>query len=223
MSLRAVPAWAWIVALVPLAVVGLGVASGLSVYGLRKHLARQQAEASARRLASSPPSAPVAPPIPALSGEAVDLSRVMGRARKLADEWQPQAALLGIEAVLAGGKIQTQDGASAKLSFGPARSASQRQQAALFVVTYDRTGLRGAAVPGRAGKALPEPMCAPEYVLLRLTESAGSATVLRYGFDDDERALWFASPPGDPKNLRVFDAQDCRLRGNVVVVPRPRR
>jgi hypothetical protein len=219
-SLRAVPAWAWIVALVPLAIVGLGVASRLSVYGLRKHLARAQAETSAE---SAPPPASFAQPTATLTGEAVDLSAVMGRARKLAERWQPEAALLGIEAVLLGGKIQTQDGASAKLSFGPGRFASKRQRAELFVVTYDKAGLSGAPAPGRAGKALPEPMCAPEHVLLRLSEQAGSATVLRYGYDDDERALWFANPAGDPKNLRVFDAQDCRLRGNVVVVPRSRR
>jgi hypothetical protein len=218
-KLRGVPAWAWIVALVPLSIVGLGVASSLSVYGLRKHLARASAEASA----AAAPSASVAPRAPTLRGESADLSSVMGRARKLANQWQPEAALLGIEAVLARGMVQTHEGASAKLTFGPSPFTAARPPSDVFVVVYDKAGLRGAPTPGRPSKVLPEPMCAPEHVLSQLANRGEKPHVLRYAFDSDERALWHVTPSDDPQQLRVFDAQDCRVCGNVVVVPRTRR
>lgn len=219
MSLRAVPAWVWLVAIVPLATVGVGVASGLSVRGLRSVLAgrpRPLASASA-----APATAPL--PFAPLAGEAADLSSIMGRARKLADGWQREAALLGIEALLERGKVQTPAGASAKLTFGPSPFANARPASDLFVVVYDKGGLRGTPTAGRAGKALPEPMCAPEHVLKRVLDLGDVPVSLRYGYDDDERALWFTTPAHDSQQLRVFDPRDCGQRGNVVVVPRPRR
>jgi len=214
-----VPAWAWIIALVPLSIVGLAVASGLSVYGLRKYLALEKgAEASE---ASS--SAAVSRRLPPLTGEASDLSSVMGRARKLAEQWQPEAALLGIEAMLTEGKVQTQHGASAKLTFGPSPFATKRPPSDLFVVTYDMSGITGVPADGRPSKALPEPRCAPEHVLHGVTDLGSVSLVLRYAFDSDERALWFVSPAGDPTQLRVFDPHDCRQRGNIVVAPHARR
>lgn len=220
MTSRGVPAWVWIVALVPLAVVALGVASGLSLYGLRKHLANAEAARSAASAAPAPPPTSTRPP---LSGEPADLSSIMGRARRLADEWQREAALLGVEARLLRGKVQTSEGASAKLTFGPSPFAGERQRSGSFVVTYDRSGLRGAPEPGRGGKPLPEPRCAPEHVLPLVSDWSAEAITLRYGFDRDERALWFASPAERPAELRVFDPGDCRQRGNIVVAPRPPR
>jgi hypothetical protein len=215
---RAIPAWAWIVALVPLSLFALAIAGELGTDRLRQYFrAPRAAEASPRSSEARAASAPT------LAGEAIDLSSVMGRARKLADQWQREAALLGIEAVLHQGKIDTQAGASAKLTFGPSRFASHPPPSELFVVTYDRTGISGAPAAGPAGKALPEPMCAPEHVLLRAADLGEKPLRLRYAFDDDERALWFATPHDEPDRLRVFDPSDCSQRGTVVVRPRPRR
>ena len=109
------------------------------------------------------------------------------------------------------------------MTFGRARFSEPRPQTELFVVTYDKTGIHGVAASGQAGKALPEPMCAPEHVLPGTAELGEGPLRLRYAFDDDERALWFATPQDDAQQLRVFDATDCRRRGTVVVAPRPRR
>jgi len=207
----------WIVALVPLSIFTLGVGAEVGTDSLRRYVgATPAAEARPRSSGGSESSA--AP----LTGEAADLSSVMGRARQLAEQWQREAALLGIEAVLHQGRIQTQAGASAKLTFGPPRSALPPRRE-LFVVTYDKTGINGIAAAGQPGKALPEPMCAPEHVLPATAELGRGPLRLRYAFDDDERALWFATPQDDPQQLRVFDATDCRRRGTVVVAPRPRR
>ena len=213
------PAWVWLIAIVPLATVGVGVASGLSVRGLRSFLA-DGPSAPASAAAASPTTALAFAP---LTGEVADLSSIMGRARKLADGWQREAALLGIEAVLEHGKVQTPAGASAKLTFGPSPFASARAPSDLFVVVYDKGGLRGTPTAGRAGKALPEPMCAPEHVLKRVLDLGDVPVSLRYGYDSDERALWFTTPAQEPQPLRVFDPRDCSLRGNIVVVPRARR
>jgi type IV pilus assembly protein PilA len=159
---------------------------------------------------------PAAPGIvPPLTGDAVDLSTVMGRARKLANAWQPEAALLGIEATLVDGKIQAQDGASAKLTFGPSAFDTTKARSGLFVVVYDRTGINGAPAAGKAGKILPEPMCAPERVLARLTTGGEGPTTLRYGLDSAQRPMWMANSLAHPKELRLFDPQDCSVRGFV--------
>jgi hypothetical protein len=208
----------WIVALVPLSIFALGVGAEVGTDSLRRYVGGPPA-AEARPRPSGGSESSAAP----LAGEAADLSSVMGRARQLADHWQREPALLGIEAVLHHGRIQTQAGASAKLTFGPSRFAVPRPQSELFVVTYDKTGINGVAAAGQAGKALPEPMCAPEHVLPAAAELGKGPLRLRYAFDDDERALWFATPQDDPGQLRVFDAGDCRRRGTVVVAPRPRR
>jgi hypothetical protein len=59
---------------------------------------------------------------------------------------------------LSGGKIQTQDGASAKVTFGPSPFDSTHPRSGLFVVTYDKSGISGVPAKGLAGKTLPEPM-----------------------------------------------------------------
>lgn len=160
------------------------------------------------------PAATVAPvPIPALDGTAVDLSTVMGRARKLANAWEPDAALLGVEATLLNGKVPTQDGATATVTFGPSPFETARPKSGLFVVTYDKSGIAGAAVKGNAGKALPEPMCAPEGVLPGLAELVGDPIKLSYGLDGASRPAWLVSRPGDPKPLRAFGPDDCSPRG----------
>jgi hypothetical protein len=168
--------------------------------------------------ASAAPSAVAAP---TLSGAAVDLSTVMGRARKLANAWQPEAALLGIEATLVDGKIQAQDGASAKLTFGPSVFDTKPARSGLFVVVYDQSGIKGAPAAGAAGKPLPEPMCAPERVLSRLANSAEGPTTLRYGLDTAERPMWMANSQAHPREVSLFDPQDCQVRG--LVAPHYRR
>jgi len=196
------------------------VVVALAIYGVNRYVASasQVAPVIATTSASAglpplvaPGLAPTAPPV--LTGAAVDLSTVMGRARKLANAWQTEATLLGIEATVANGQIQTQRGATAKLTFGPSPFAAQ-PRSGLFIVVYDKSGINGAPAPGKAGKALPEPMCAPEGVLTRLAELGVGEITLRYAFDADQRPMWLATSatqPSDPP--RMFDPQDCRLRG----------
>jgi hypothetical protein len=164
--------------------------------------------------------APPAVVVPPLTGDAVDLSTVMGRARKLANAWQPEASLLGVEATLVDGKIQAQDGASAKVTFGPSAFDTTRTRSGLFVVVYDRTGINGAPAAGAPGTVLPEPMCAPERVLSRLTTGGEGPTTLRYGLDSAQRPMWMANSQAHPKDLSLFDPQDCSVRG--LVGPRKR-
>lgn len=160
--------------------------------------------------------------MPAFDGTVVDLSSVMGRARKLANEWQADATLLGIEATAQSGKIQPQLGGKAKLTFGPSPFGAETnpKRTGLFVVTYDQTGIHGAPQPGKPGVALPEPMCSPEAVLLRVSDWGTGALQLRYGVDPAARPSWLVSPAGDPKQLRIFEPQACAPRG--IQVGRPR-
>jgi hypothetical protein len=164
------------------------------------------------KLAPPPPVVPV----PELTGAPVDLSTVMGKARKLANQWDEDAALVGIEATLTSGLVQTRDGAAAKLTFGPSRFASARPKSGLFVVTYDQQGLRGAPSKGSAAKVLPEPMCAPESVYARIAEGAQPTISLRYGFDANDRVAWIGLVAGAPATeMRFFDAQRCAPLGIV--------
>lgn len=171
---------------------------------------------------AQPVNAEGPPPVvvPPLTGDAVDLSTVMGRARKLANAWQPEAALLGVEATLVDGKIQAQDGASAKVTFGPSAFDTAKPRSGLFVVIYDKTGIQGAPAPGRPGTVLPEPMCAPERVLSRLTVGGEGPTTLRYGLDSAQRPMWMANSQAHPKDVSLFDPQDCSVHG--LVGPRKR-
>lgn len=168
------------------------------------------------------PPVPSVGPLPAFDGTVVDLSSVMGRARKLANEWQADATLLGIEATAQSGKIQPQLGGKAKLTFGPSPFGAETnpKRTGLFVVTYDQTGIHGAPQPGKPGVALPEPMCSPEAVLLRVSDWGTGALQLRYGVDPAARPSWLVSPAGDPKQLRIFEPQACAPRG--IQVGRPR-
>lgn len=181
---------------------------------------------TSQSLSVAPSALPLAqgmlPPVvvPPLTGDAVDLSSVMGRARKLADAWQPEASLLGVEATLLDGKIQAQDGASAKITFGPSAFDTTKARSGLFVVIYDKTGIHGAPAVGAAGKVLAEPMCAPERVLSRLTTGGEGPTTLRYGLDSAQRPMWMANSQAHPKDVSLFDPQDCSVRG--LVGPRKR-
>lgn len=168
------------------------------------------------------PPLPSAGPLPAFDGSLIDVSSVMGRARKLANEWEPEAALLGLEATVQSGKIQPQLGGKAKLTFGPSPFAAEGKpkHTGLFVVTYDQSGIHGAPEPGKAGATLAEPMCAPEAVLLRVSDWGTAALQLRYGLDSVQRPSWLISPVNDPKQLRIFEPQACAPRGSVVVRPR---
>ncbi len=202
-----------------LLIAGVVVAAALLVYGVREYVAKVDG-APAASVVSPAPLAPAAvapassPAVAsALTGAAVDLSTVMGRARKLANAWQADAALLGIEATLADGKIQTQDGASAKLTFGPSRFDPDARSG-LFVVVYDKSGINGAPAPGKAGAVLPEPMCAPEGVLTRSADLGAGKIVLRYALDAAQRPMWLATDAAQPSGSpRLFDPQDCHLRG----------
>jgi hypothetical protein len=184
----------------------------------------QVAAATETAVGNAPPPAearPVAPPIPsagplpAFDGGVVDLSSVMGRARKLANEWQADATLLGIEATAQSGKIQPALGGRAKLSFGPSPFGADvnPKRPGLFVVTYDQTGIHGAPQPGKPSVALPEPMCSPEAVLSRVSDWGTGALQLRYGVDSAARPSWLVSPASDPKQLRLFEPQACAPRG----------
>lgn len=170
------------------------------------------------KLAPPPPTVPV----PELTGASVDLSTVMGKARKLANQWDQDAALVGIDTTLVAGVIPTQDGGSAKLTFGPSIFKSAQAKTGLFVVTYDKSGMIGAAAKGAPAKALPEPMCAPERVYARLAESGQPSVSLRYGFDSSERVAWMGLVSGQPvAQTRFFDPQSCEPMG-LVVGPRRR-
>lgn len=170
------------------------------------------------KLAPPPPHAAV----PELTGAPVDLSTVMGKARKLANQWDEDAALVGIETTLVGGVIPTQDDAVAKLTFGPSIFESARAKTGLFVVTYDKTGLAGVPVKGAPRKALPEPMCAPEVVYARLAEGGAPSLALRYAFDGSDRPAWIGLVAGQPAaQARSFDPARCDPLG-VVVGPRKR-
>lgn len=169
---------------------------------------------------SAPPPVPSAAPLPPLDGAPVDLSTLMGRARKLANAWQPEAALLGIEATLVDGKVQPQAGGTATLTFGPSPFA-QAPGSGLFAVSYDKLGITSGPAKGLAGKALAEPMCAPEGLLPRLTDPAGTAYGFRYALAPDQRPAWLVSSPAQPKLVRVFDPQTCGERGSIL--PRSKR
>lgn len=223
-SNKGLPGWVWLLAVVPVAVIAVGMAATLAIYGVRRYIAdARQAEAAAAASVGAPSS--VAEPVGvspyALDGTAVDLSTVMGRARKLADAWQREAALLGIEATLSSGKIQTGAGGTAKLTFGPSPFAAPPSRSGLFVVIYDKSGISGAPTSGSPGKALPEPMCAPEHVLPLLRELGDGPFSLRYAFDASQRPMWLASPTASPEQVRLVDPQDCRVRG--LVAPRKQR
>lgn len=205
----------WVLAGVPVALIALGMAVSLLVGGVSRYLGQRALDDIAARDASAPRQASVSVPA-GLTGEAVDLSTVMGRARKLANQWQPEAALLGIEATLRAGMLQTQEGAAAKLTFGPSRFAASPTSGGLFVVVYDRNGLSGAPAVGKPTKALPEPMCAPEHVLAQLTALGEGPFSLRYALDASQRPMWLASPLASPEQQRLLDPQDCQPHGLVV-------
>ena len=224
---KGTPIWVWIVVLAPVALVGLGVLSALAIYGVRKYI--QSAKASASAMAAAPPVVrgddvpplPSAGPLPDFDGSSIDLSSVMGRGRKLANQWEPDAALLGVEAIVLNGRIQPREGGSAKLTFGPSRFVAAPNRSGLFVVIYDKDGIHGAPAAGKPSAELPEPMCAPEAVLLRVSELGMQPLSLRYGLDSVQRPSWLVSPVSDPKQLRIFEPQACAPRGTIVVRPRP--
>lgn len=168
-----------------------------------------------RQAPAPPPPVPSAAPLPPLDGAAVDLSTLMGRARKLANAWQSEAALLGIEATLLDGNVQPQAGGTAKLSFGPSPFAIAPSASGLFVVTYDQHGITAGPAKGAAGKSLAEPMCAPEGLLPRLDDLKGTPYSLRYALAADQRPAWLVSSSKQPKLVRVFDPQTCGTRASI--------
>jgi hypothetical protein len=162
------------------------------------------------------PPPPPAVPVPELTGAPADLSTVMGKARKLANQWEQDAALVGIDATLSAGLIQTQEGASARLTFGPSSLATARPKTGLFIVTYDKAGLSGAAAKGPASKALPEPMCSPESVYARIAGGAQPTVRLRYAFDAAQRPAWIGVIDGQPTTQpRLFEPQRCDGMGSL--------
>jgi hypothetical protein len=205
--------------LAPLGLVVLGMLSGMGVFAVRRYLARVEAAEAAEAARRAAASAAV-PGQRVFDGSMIDLSSVMGRARKLANAWDQDAALLGIEATLQSGMIQPSVGGSAKLTFGPSPFAPTPRRTGLFVVTYDQSGLHAADAPGLPSATLPEPMCAPEAVLLRVAEFGVRPLLLRYGVDSEERPSWLVSPLAEPERLRIFEPQSCGPRGTIVVKPK---
>lgn len=219
-------------ALLSLGTGGAIMASSLMLYQLNADVGESPPPASSAASALAPPthSGPgvkLAPPpphtaVPELTGAPVDLSTVMGKARKLANQWDQDAALVGIEATLNAGVIQTQDDAVAKLTFGPSIFQSARPKTGLFVVTYDKTGLTGVPVKGPPPRALPEPMCAPEIVYARIAEGSAPSLSLRYAFDASDRPAWIGLVAGKPvAEARLFEPARCDPMG-IVVGPRKR-
>jgi hypothetical protein len=211
---------------------GAAVAASLMIYQLNADERASPPPATASEPFVAPPSpsgrgVKLAPPprhiaVPELTGAPVDLSTVMGKARKLANQWDQDAALVGIETTLVGGLIPTGDDAVAKLTFGPSIFESARAKTGLFVVTYDKTGLTGVPVKGPPSKALPEPMCAPEVVYARIAEGAAPSLALRYAFDASDRPAWIGLVAGQPAaQARLFDPARCDPMG-IVVGPRKR-
>ncbi len=164
--------------------------------------------------AQPPPPVPTAAPIRALDGAPVDLSTLMGRARKLADAWQPEAALVGIEATLIDGFVQPETGGTVKITFGPSPFAATETRGGMFLVTYGKLGIASGPAKSTAGKAIAEPMCAPEGLLPALGTLKGSPYSLRYALGPDQRPAWLVTTPSQPKQARAFDPQDCRERGS---------
>jgi len=210
---RGQPTWFWVALSAPLVLFASSMLYGIGKTQWLRYQERLRASAAA-------PSAPSAVGGLVFDGSLIDLSSVMGRARRLANEWDPEAALLDIEATLQGGKIQPQLGGTAKLTFGPSPFAPQARRTGLFVVSYDQGGLHAAPEPGNAGVTLPEPMCAPETVLQRVAELGVRPLVLRYGLDSVKRPSWLVHPVGEPEQLRIFEPQACGPRGTIVVQPR---
>jgi hypothetical protein len=146
-----------------------------------------------------------------MNGKPVDLSSIMGRARALAEKWQPEATLAGVEATqVSASVVHTDTGGKATLTFGPSPFAPPRPDSSSFVVTYDQQGLRGVPAKARAGKPLTEPMCAPE----RLPALTGGASAsVRYSLGPDGEPAWFVSDPANPRaKPRMFQANSCQER-----------
>lgn len=177
-----------------------------------RNAALERAARTPSKLGAGAPGAPPQPVVvPEMGGKSVDLSSIMGRARALANGWQPEAALLGIEANgLTRGLLQTDAGGSATLIFGPPPFGDPGAKTGTFVVTYDKTGLAGAASTVPGGKPLVEPMCAPERVYDLAAGNTGASITLRYARDAQGTVAWLASDPQEPKQKpKAFDAQTC--------------
>jgi len=164
-----------------------------------------------------PAKAAEAPPvaIPVLKGGPAELNTVMGRARALANDWQPEAALLRIEASqVVDGLVQTENGGVATVTFGPSQFDVTSVRTGFFVVTYDRRGLRAEPATGLTGlpaKALPEPMCAPEDAYKRAAGGEKPMLALRYALDAQKQPAWLLFEAGDlQKKPRAFEPQSCR-------------
>lgn len=212
---RGQPTWFWVALSVPLGLFAVGMLYGIGETLWKQYQERARASASAQARAADAPTGPV------FDGSLIDLSSVMGRARRLANEWDAEAALLAIEATLQAGKIQPQLGGTAKLTFGPSPFAPTPRRTGLFVVTYDQTGLHSVEDRGgTAGVTLPEPMCAPETVLQRVAELGVRPLLLRYALDSVKRPSWLVHPVSEPEQLRIFEPQACGPRGTIVVQPK---
>lgn len=196
---------------------GLVLVCGYAMQSVRRENAlemRKAAASAASQAAAAPPAAVAS--ASDLTGSAVDLSTIMGRAQARANAWQPEAGLLGIEVThLTGRGVQTDAGGSAKFRYGP---SPFRPPTAIgsFVVSYDRSGLNGSTTKDESGKALPEPMCSPEEVYRKVVGESGTKPLtLVYKLDVHGEASWHASDPTAPDvKPRVFDRQNCAPRAN---------
>lgn len=219
---KGLPVWVWIAIAVPAATFLLGLLSALGMYWVRKHNPKAETVEVGGPVVPSPtaipsegfllPALPPTGPLAPLQGEPADLSSVMGRARKLANQWQSDAALLGIEATsIVSGQIQTRDSGAATLTFGPSSFNVSQPRSGVFVVTYDKAGIRGAPAKGAPAPALPEPMCAPEFIYRRVAGEGSPSVTLRYAFDQNQRPVWLAKLDHAPKAKELpFDAQNCQ-------------
>jgi len=137
---------------------------------------------------------------------------------------EPPSAVLPIAAAAGHSKIVFARAAQRQAEHvRPREPANDRRHRwmELFVVVYDRTGLRGMSVPGRAGKGLPEPMCAPEHVLhqvgtciqrFRRTRSIVVAAVVGVPVDDEPVIAGLVTRHFAPLLEQRGPGAECRLR-----------
>jgi hypothetical protein len=206
-----------LIAGVLVAAAGLTARDHLQPEPTKKGRAPAESALALRGAAAVPPPklAPPAPPVPVkvpdMDGKPVDLSSIMGRARALAEQWQHDAALTGLDATqVSASVVHTEAGGKATITFGPSPFAQPPGAPSSFVVTYDQQGLKGAPSSARPGKPLTEPMCAPER-LPALT--GGTSASLRYALAANGAPAWLVSDPATPRaKPRSFDANTCQER-----------
>ena len=181
---------------------------GAFAVGIVKAASAKPAAPIAAAVVSADAATPAPSAPPKVTGSAVDLSTVMGRARALADAWQSEAALCSVEAKVSHGLIQTDEGATATLVFGPSPFGHAGARTGRFTVSYDASGMHSSTSAEPAGKALTEPMCAPETAYQHATGTSGASVTIRYALDSrSKNPVWLID--NGAQKAAAFDSQRC--------------